>query len=82
MESVLALIVLLVLLGGVFLICIGIVAFARALLSPRKSEAVSTSSDDIGGMNEGDYHNGPGGYQPLSPYRQSHYGHHHEDEEA
>ena len=82
MDTVIALFVLLLLVGGVVLICIGIAAFALALLLPRKSGAVSTASDDIDGMNEGDYHNGPGGYQPQSAYWQSHYGHHDEDEEA
>lgn len=80
MDSVLALIVLLLLVGGVVLICIGIVAFVKAALSPLQSGDSSTSSDDIDGMNEGDYHNGPGGYQAMSSYPYSYYGGDHDEE--
>ena len=80
MDSVLALIVLLLLLGGLVLICIGVVAFARAVLSPLQTGNGSASSDDIDGMNEGDYHNGPGGYQAMSSYPDSYYGEDHDDE--
>lgn len=37
---------------------------------PRTTDA----SDDIDGMNNGDYYNGPGGYHATDGYENSHYG--------
>jgi hypothetical protein len=80
MDSILALFVLLLLLGGAVLICVGIITFVRAVLSPLQSGANPTSRDEIDGMNEGDYHNGPGGYQAMSSYPDSYYGGDHDEE--
>lgn len=80
MDSVLALIVFLLLLAGAVLICIGIITFVKAVLSPRQSGVISPGSDDIDGMNEGDYHNGPGGYEGMSSYPDSHYGGEHDED--
>lgn len=70
-------VVLVVLLGGISLIAWGVIAFIRALVSPspnpqpaRKSE----DSDDLDGMNEGYYHDGPNGYSPMTSYPNSYYG--------
>lgn len=36
--------------------------------------AIRDASDEIDGMNEGDYHSGPGGYSPNTAYPETQYG--------
>ncbi len=36
--------------------------------------AIGGASDEIDGMNEGDYHSGPGGYSPNTAYPETQYG--------
>jgi len=38
------------------------------------------AGEDLGGMNEGDFHSGPGGYEPNTAYPESHYGEFDRDE--
>ena len=71
-------IVLLMLIGGVALIIWGLISFVRAIgrsiSSPSQLPNVSSASDDIDGMNNGDYYNGPHGYIPMTGYPQTQYG--------
>lgn len=72
--------VMLILLGGGGLIAWGFIAFIRgighALAEPpaTSGEFPSTSSDEIDGMNNGDYYNGPHGYSPMTGYPEAQYG--------
>ncbi len=79
-------VVLLILVGGIGLIGWGFVAFIRALTTPGPPLTTSMPSqqdpDDLDGMNEGDYHNGPGGYSPMTGYPDTFYGGGHEDDEG
>lgn len=73
-------IVLLILLGGGGLIVWGFIAFIRgigqALVEPpaTSGEFSSSPSDEIDGMNNGDYYNGPHGYSPITGYPETQYG--------
>lgn len=70
-------IVLVAVLGGIFLITWGVIAFIKALFgsSPHPHTAPrSDASDDLDGMNEGYYHDGPEGYSPMTSYPDSYYG--------
>ena len=68
----------LVLIGGLVLIIWGFFAFlfaiGRALSgTPRATPPVTrstsaTASDEIDGMNNGDYYKGPHGYSPMTGY--------------
>ena len=74
----------LVLIGGLVLIIWGFFAFlfaiGRALSgTPRTASPVTrstsaTASDEIDGMNNGDYYNGPHGYSPMTGYPETQYG--------
>ena len=68
-----ALVAILLLVGGVLLV-IGFFEFIRAITSPLGNASQASSNDDLDGMDEGDYHNGPGGYSAGSSYRDSYYG--------
>ena len=71
--------VAILLFGGAGLIIWGFFAFLFAI-----GKAVSTptphttttqpASDDIDGMNNGDYYNGPHGYSPMTGYPETQYG--------
>ncbi len=71
-------IVLLMLIGGVALITWGLLLFVRAIgrsiSSPSPRSRVASTSDEIDGMNNGDYYNGPHGYTPMTGYPQTQYG--------
>lgn len=77
--------VLLLLAAGFFLIVWGFLAFIKALFAPRSqtlsSPRASQPTDDIDGMNEGDYYNGPSGYSATGGYRNSYYGRQFDDDE-
>ena len=68
------------LLIGIGLIIAGFIAFVRgigkALSSPpaSPSQRSAQASDEIDGMNNGDYYNGPHGYSPMTGYPQTQYG--------
>lgn len=68
------------LIGGVALIGWGALAFMRAIFKPRVTPSslprLTSQGDDLDGMNEGDYHNGPDGYSPMSGYPETQYGGH------
>ena len=74
----------LVLIGGLVLIIWGFFAFlfavGRALsgttrtASPVTRSTTATASDEIDGMNNGDYYNGPHGYSPMTGYPETQYG--------
>lgn len=71
----------LLILGGLGLVLWGAIAFIVAIgkalgTSAAKSEATkqSQTSDDIDGMNNGDYYNGPHGYSPVTGYPETQYG--------
>ena len=75
-----ALIIIVFLAGGVFIIWIGIgmIKLIWNLGNPRpgtrRSQQTPETSDEIDGMNNGDYYNGPGGYHATGGYRNSFYG--------
>jgi hypothetical protein len=52
--------------GGVAVAVTGAATVATASLL--------AASDEIDGMNEGDYHNGPAGYSPMTAYPETQYG--------
>jgi hypothetical protein len=70
----------LLLFGGLALIIWGFFAFifaiGKAVSTPRPPVTRSTTpaSDDIDGMNNGDYYNGPHGYSPMTGYPETQYG--------
>lgn len=70
--------VLALLFGGIALILWGFVKFARAIFSsPTSRDSASNNkgiTQDIDGMNEGDYYNGPHGYSPMTGYPETQYG--------
>lgn len=75
--------ILIAFLVAAFVVCGGI---TWSVLSKRKSEPDSKgishfSPHPTGDMDEGDYHNGPEGYPPMTSYPESHYGARDEDEE-
>ena len=71
-------IVVLMLIGGVALIIWGLLLFLRAIgrsiSSPSPRSRAASISDEIDGMNNGDYYNGPHGYTPMTGYPQTQYG--------
>ncbi|MDH6536945.1 hypothetical protein [Aurantimicrobium minutum] len=71
----------LLLFGGLVLIIWGFFAFlfamGRALTGstpPVTQSTTDTASDEIDGMNNGDYYNGPHGYSPMTGYPETQYG--------
>lgn len=49
--------------------------FFRWLLGLETTKSTTTSNDNsVSGMNEGDYHSGPSGYSPSTPYSETQYG--------
>jgi len=79
-------VVILLLVGGGGLILWGLLAFVRgigqALAAPPRSSVQNSNSasDEIDGMNNGDYYNGPHGYSPMTGYPETQYGSGFEDE--
>ena len=69
-----------ILLVGLGLIGWGFIAFIRGigklLSSPTQTPTRYTppASDNIDGMNNGDYYNGPHGYSPMTGYPETQYG--------
>lgn len=52
-----------------------IFAIGKALRgSPAQVRQTPPASDDIDGMNNGDYYNGPHGYSPMTGYPETQYG--------
>lgn len=68
------------LLFGAVVIIWGFIAVIRgigkALTTPptQPSSPITPASDEIDGMNNGDYYNGPHGYSPMTGYRETQYG--------
>lgn len=67
------------LLVGVVIIVWASVAFIRVLGKLWNTTPVTTAqntpaSDEIDGMNNGDYYNGPHGYSPMTGYPETQYG--------
>lgn len=64
----------LLVLGGGGLVIWGFISFVRrigqalAAASTTKGKTPSTRSEEINGMNNGDYYNGPYGYSPMTGY--------------
>ena len=56
---------------GFFAILIG---FAKAISNPTPPQNYTPASDDIDGMNNGDYYNGPHGYSAMTGYPETQYG--------
>ena len=79
MESSLALVIGFLLISGGVLAVIGIIAFARSTFKPTPSSPRTSQDGLLDGMDEGDYHNGPGGYTASSSYSDSFYGGHHDE---
>lgn len=52
--------------------------------TPRPAETnrgrPDANGDHLDGMNEGDFHSGPGGYEPGTAYPETHYGEYGRDE--
>ena len=49
--------------------------FFRCLLGLETTDQATTSiGKSVSGMNEGDYHSGPEGYSPNTPYSETQYG--------
>lgn len=71
-------IVVLMLIGGLALIIWGLLLFVRAIgrsISPQSPPPWSaSSSDELDGMNYGDYYNGPNGYSSMTGYPETQYG--------
>ena len=80
MTNVLAALVAILLLVGGVLLVLGFFEFIRAITSPLGNASQVSSNDDLDGMDEGDYHNGPGGYSAGSSYRDSYYGGDHDED--
>lgn len=61
-----------------FLVCWGAITFLRALFTPNQQTAFRSVTqgdpDDLDGMNEGYYHDGPNGYSAMTAYPQTQYG--------
>lgn len=73
--EILSIFIGLVLLAGVVLIIWGFFAFIKAIFSgPGVQQTENKQSDDIDGMNNGDYYNGPHGYSPMTGYPETQYG--------
>lgn len=73
--EILSIFIGLVLLAGVVLIIWGFFAFIKAIFSgPGVQQTENKLSDDIDGMNNGDYYNGPHGYSPMTGYPETQYG--------
>ena len=51
-----------------------IFAIGRTISTPREPSTTQQASDDIDGMNNGDYYNGPYGYSPMTGYPETQYG--------
>lgn len=69
----------LLLFGGAALIIWGFFAFifaiGKAVSTPApRTTSPKPASDDIDGMNNGDYYNGPHGYSPMTGYPETQYG--------
>ena len=64
--------------GGAGLIIWGFFAFlwaiAKGISNPTTPRNYTPASDDIDGMNNGDYYNGPHGYSPMTGYPETQYG--------
>lgn len=73
-------VILLLIVGAGGLTLWGLVALARgilqALAAPTGGAAQNNNavSDDLDGMNNGDYYNGPHGYSPMTGYPETQYG--------
>lgn len=64
------------------LILVAFLAIGGWFISIVLSGGSSTNSSKIStGMNEGDYHNGPHGYSPMTSYPNTQYGYVFEDDE-
>jgi hypothetical protein len=49
--------------------------FFRWLLGRETTEQATASTDkSVSGINKGDYHSGPAGYSPNTPYSETQYG--------
>jgi hypothetical protein len=65
---------------GLALIIWGFIAFIRGIgkllssPSPQPRRPLTPASDEIDGMNNGDYYNGPHGYSPMTGYPETQYG--------
>ena len=77
METIAGLLVL----GGLGLVLWAVIAFITAMARAIKNTPSITpsmrhqsASDDIDGMNNGDYYNGPHGYSPMTGYPETQYG--------
>lgn len=77
MEILSVIVLLVLLMGAVFLIW-GFFAFIKAIFSspgvPSAPQSTSNAADEIDGMNNGDYYNGPHGYSPMTGYPETQYG--------
>lgn len=51
-----------------------IFALGKAVSTPAPQTTTKPASDDIDGMNNGDYYNGPHGYSPMTGYPETQYG--------
>lgn len=51
-----------------------LIGFAKAISNPAPPQNYTPASDDIDGMNNGDYYNGPHGYSPMTGYPETQYG--------
>jgi hypothetical protein len=69
--------VAILLFGGAGLIIWGFFAFlwaiAKGISNPTTPRNYTPASDDIDGMNNGDYYNGPHGYSPMTGYPETQY---------
>ena len=67
-----------VLFGGLIAIIWGFFAFlwaiAKGISNPTPPQKYTPASDDIDGMNNGDYYNGPHGYSAMTGYPETQYG--------
>jgi hypothetical protein len=78
MEAITTVIILIMVVGTLWLMGWMIIAFFKILMNisarPTSTRSPSDTSDEIDGMNNGDYYNGPGGYHATGGYENSFYG--------
>ena len=77
MEIILTIIFVALLFFALWIALALIIGFFKLLFSPNtvsSSQTPSHATDEIDGMNNGDYYNGPHGYSPMTGYPETQYG--------